>query len=124
MARRTSTVVWTALVEAAGFVSAQELHRRLTNAGVKIGLTTVYRVLADLEVNGQVEAIAGAHETLFCACRIGHHHHLVCVLCGHAVPLDTDVVEEWVRTTSAAAGFQALSHTLELRGVCATCPAP
>jgi Fur family ferric uptake transcriptional regulator len=124
VARRYESTIWAGLVAAQRAIGAQELHRRLKDEGHSVGLTTVYRVLNDLARDGALETMSVNGETWYCACQEGHHHHLVCVLCGNSVDLDTDDVERWVADVSTRTGFTAVSHTLELRGICSSCPAP
>ena len=124
MARRNEQLIVSTLTDLGGFRSAQELHQHLRAAGRAVGLATVYRVLADLERDGGVETSTRQGETLYCACRTGHHHHLVCVMCGTSRYLEVDEIERWVAAVAAESGFRAVSHTIEVRGVCASCPAP
>ncbi|MHA3723718.1 Fur family transcriptional regulator, partial [Leucobacter sp. HY1910] len=46
-----------ALASAHGFVSAQQLHQTLRDAGSTIGLATVYRALASLTEDGEADSI-------------------------------------------------------------------
>jgi Fur family ferric uptake transcriptional regulator len=58
-----------ALGEAAGFVSAQQLHLVLRNHGSTIGLATVYRALADLAAAGDADSLQSKDgELLYRAC--------------------------------------------------------
>ncbi|WP_308299002.1 Fur family transcriptional regulator [Streptomyces sp. GESEQ-35] len=105
------------------FVSAQDLHARMTDDGAHIGLTTVYRALRDLEAAGAVDvAQAGAGERLYrWRPTEGHRHYLICRACGISRPVDSEVVEEWAARIASACGFAAVEHTVELTGVCAGC---
>jgi Fur family ferric uptake transcriptional regulator len=49
----------------------------------------------------------------------GHHHHLVCRVCGRSVAVEGPEVERWAETVAAAAGYTQISHTVELFGLCA-----
>ncbi|MFJ7238883.1 Fur family transcriptional regulator [Streptomyces olivaceus] len=105
------------------FVSAQELHLRMVAGGTRIGLSTVYRALRDVEELGMADVIqAGAGERRYRWRRSGEHrHYLVCRVCASSRPVEAEVVEAWVASVAFASGFAAVEHTVELAGVCARC---
>lgn len=110
--------------EETAFVSAQDLHDRLAETGVKIGLATVYRNLQAMVESGEVDALRpeGSETQLFRYCsEDGHHHHLVCRQCGRTEEVGGNVVEKWAEKVGADAGFTDVSHSVELFGTCATC---
>lgn len=109
------------------FVSAQELHARLTANGIAIGLTTVYRSLRHLVATGGVDVVRDDSGERLYRQRPdkGHQHYLICRACGHSRPVDSAVVEEWADRVTADTGFAAVEHTVELSGICADCrPSP
>ena len=111
-----------ALNEAIGFVSAQQLHLVLRNHGSTIGLATVYRALADLAEAGDADSLQSQDgETLFRACGNGHHHHLICKVCGTTVEIEAGMVETWADGIASANGFTQASHTIEIFGICKNC---
>lgn len=111
------------LVEVPGFVSAQDLHRRLKDAGSTVGLATVYRALAHLAEVGEADSLLSPEgETLFRSCdTTEHHHHLVCRGCGDTRELAATVVEEWANRVGAQHGFIEMGHVVDLFGLCANC---
>ena len=107
-----------------GFVSAQNLHAQLREAGSAVGLATVYRALADLAVEGEADALQQEGESLYRACTPGsHHHHLICRNCGRTVEISADPVEQWAREVAAANGFTRPEHIVDVFGLCADCSA-
>jgi len=111
-----------ALEEAGEFVSAQQLHQRLDEAGVRVGLATVYRQLAGLAAAGLADTISVASGQLYRACESAeHHHHLVCETCGKAVEIDPP--ETWIRTAARKHGYTVTGHILEVFGRCPECAA-
>jgi len=106
-----------------GFRSAQAIHATLREAGVKIGLATVYRSLNSLSDAGSVDVLRdGAGEQLFRRCGGGsHHHHLVCRACGTTVEVESDSVESWAARVGREHGFSEVQHTIEVFGTCAAC---
>ncbi|BDR55013.1 transcriptional repressor [Bombiscardovia apis] len=104
------------------FVSAQELHELLDQAGEHVGLATVYRQLSSLSQSGSVDTIEHKGTQLYrlCAAQRRHHHHLVCEACGKTVEIQPPH-EDWLRSVAAAQGFTVSSHTLEVYGLCPDC---
>jgi Fur family transcriptional regulator, ferric uptake regulator len=104
------------------FVSAQELHAVLREAGTSIGLATVYRALADLAVEGEADSLQQEGESLYRACTPGtHHHHLICRNCGLTVEIEADAVEEWAREVAKEHGFSDPQHIVDVFGLCRAC---
>lgn len=124
-ATRQRAAVVGLLDEVAEFTSAQDLHARLRERDEGVGLTTVYRTLQSLAEAGEVDALrTGDGETVYRRCSDGHHHHLVCRQCGHTVEVDGPEVERWARRVAGQHGFGAVTHTVEVSGLCADCSAP
>ncbi|TQS40782.1 transcriptional repressor [Cryptosporangium phraense] len=121
---RQRTAVMALLSEVEEFRSAQELHELLRHRGESVGLTTVYRTLqalADAEEIDVMRPPGGEH--LYRRCSSGHHHHLVCRVCGRTVEVAGPTVESWANKIAAEHGFADVSHTLEIFGTCAECAA-
>jgi len=104
------------------FVSAQQLHAALRDAGTTIGLATVYRALADLAEEGEADSLQQEGESLYRACTPGtHHHHLICRSCGLTVEIEADAVEQWARSVAAEHGFSDPQHIVDVFGLCREC---
>ncbi len=104
------------------FRSAQQVHALLAEQGESIGLATVYRALALMAEQGDVDALMGEDgETRYRRCSGEHHHHLVCVDCGSTVEISGADVERWAREVGAEHGFTDITHTVELFGRCPDC---
>lgn len=104
------------------FVSAQELHAALREAGTSIGLATVYRALADLAVEGEADSLQQEGESLYRACTPGtHHHHLICRNCGLTVEIEADEVEQWAAAVAKKHGFIEPQHIVDVFGLCVDC---
>lgn len=112
-----------ALAAAPGFVSAQQLHRGLSESGDQVGLATVYRQLNVLAESGEADTVSVESGQLFRACDpAGHHHHLVCERCGWAAEIHFPD-EQWIHEEAAKQGFEVSRHVLEVFGYCAQCSA-
>ncbi|MGC4814863.1 Fur family transcriptional regulator [Micromonospora sp. DT228] len=119
---RQRSAVSALLGEMAGFHSAQDLHAMLRQRGERVGLTTVYRTLQGLADAGEIDVMrppGGEH--LYRRCSEGHHHHLVCRVCGNTVEVAGPAVESWADRVAAQHGYADVSHTLEIFGTCPTC---
>ncbi|MEI2765611.1 MAG: Fur family transcriptional regulator [Dermatophilaceae bacterium] len=114
-----------ALLERTGdFTSAQQLHARLRDGGDPIGLATVYRTLAAMAADGQIDVLRGPDgEAAYRRCSDGHHHHLVCRECGYTVEVEGPAVETWAEQLGRRHGFRDVRHTVEVSGTCRSCRA-
>lgn len=110
-----------ALTQVDGFISAQELHQQLRDAGSTIGLATVYRALTGLVAQGDADPLSHQGETVYRACKPGHHHHLMCRQCGLALEISAQPVEAWARGVAADHGFTEPDHVVDVFGVCPSC---
>jgi Fur family ferric uptake transcriptional regulator len=105
------------------FRSAQDIHAELRAAGETVGLTTVYRHLALLTDDGQLDSLQTADgEVVYRRCRSSeHHHHVVCRKCGRGAEVELPDLEQWVESTARDLDYTSTTHTLEIFGLCATC---
>ncbi len=122
---RQASAIEDVLREADGFRTAQELHDELRHRGDRVGLTTVYRHLSLLVEHHLADVVnRGDGESQYRLCGTasspvdGHHHHIVCRLCGRSVEVAGPEVEAWAERVAAAAGYTQISHTVELFGLC------
>ena len=126
MSERRNTWQKTAVLEqlsnTAEFVSAQELHQKISQSGKKLGLTTVYRALTEMVEQGTADSLSISDgEMRYRICTPEHHHHLICRVCGKTVEFDLPGFEELALEVAKANGFTELSHEIELFGVCTGC---
>ena len=106
------------------FATAQEIHDRLRQEGIGVGLATVYRTLQGLATSGEVDAIRAADgQMTYRTCSPGHHHHLICRSCGRTVEVTVPLLENLIRPLAEEQGFTQVEHRLELYGICAQCAA-
>lgn len=108
------------------FLSAQQIHKILSNQTSNVGLATIYRRLERLSSEGKVDAIISpSGERLYRRCGQveGHHHHLICRTCGATQEIDLDVVESVTEKIAKKYGYEDVSHDLEIFGICRNCRA-
>jgi Fur family ferric uptake transcriptional regulator len=105
------------------FRSAQDIHAELRAAGETVGLTTVYRHLALLTDDGQIDSLQSADgELVYRRCHTGHHHHhVVCRQCGRGSEVELPDLEQWAESTAHGLGYSDVTHTVEIFGTCAIC---
>jgi Fur family ferric uptake transcriptional regulator len=105
------------------FRSAQDIHAELRATGENVGLTTVYRHLALLTEEGQLDSLQTSDgELVYRRCHSAeHHHHVVCRLCGRGSEVEVPDLERWAESTAAALGYSDVTHTVEIFGICADC---
>ncbi|MYW00316.1 transcriptional repressor [Streptomyces sp. SID3343] len=119
---RQRAAVSALLDEIEDFRSAQDLHDLLKQRGEAVGLTTVYRTLQALADADEVDVLRTQDgESVYRRCSRGHHHHLVCRVCGRTVEVEGPAVERWANRIAAEHGFGDVSHELEIFGTCAAC---
>jgi Fur family transcriptional regulator, ferric uptake regulator len=87
-----------------------------------LGERTAERTVAMLVDRGAVDAIPRpTGETVYRLCGRGHHHHLVCGVCGAVVELEDCGVTAWAREQAARRGFVVDGHDVTVHGTCAAC---
>jgi Fur family ferric uptake transcriptional regulator len=119
---RQRSAVAALLNELEDFHTAQDIHALLRTRGEAIGLTTVYRCLQLLADANEVDVFrTDDGVTAYRRCSPSHHHHLVCRNCGRTIEVDGPAVERWAKDISAAHGFLAVEHKVEVIGTCSDC---
>jgi Fur family ferric uptake transcriptional regulator len=91
--------------------------------------SSAYRHLSDLQMAGVVRRIAASDEFArfeMAEDFLHHHHHLLCATCGQVIdvtptPAFERTVTRMVEDLTAAQGFVATSHALDVIGHCANC---
>jgi len=101
---------------------AEDIYLRVRERFSGISPSTVYRTLDQLEkVKLIVKSDMGAGKEQYHWSEEGRHHHLVCLLCGVSVELESGVVDSFKKSLQDRYGFQSdLSH-MAIFGRCAGC---
>lgn len=104
--------------------SAEDVYKALLDAGIDIGLATVYRVLTQFETAGLVcrHHFEDGH-AVYELNQGEHHDHIVCLKCGRVEEFVDEAIEQRQREIAAAAGFEMTDHNLYIYGICAKCRA-
>ena len=87
-----------------------------------VGRATVYRGLRLLVETEQVcRVLLEDRELRYQLSPQGHHHHMLCAICGASADLVDCDVEDLLRAAADRSGFQMSGHWLEVYGRCGDC---
>ena len=96
-------------------LSAEEIYRRLIDAGEEVGLATVYRVLTQFEQAGicirhNLEEGHAVYELT----PSDHHDHMVCLDTGDVIEFTDDLIEERQKILAKENGYEIIAHSMVL----------
>ena len=96
-------------------LSAEEIYRRLIDAGEEVGLATVYRVLTQFEQAG----ICIRHNfeeghAVYELTPSDHHDHMVCLESGDVIEFTDDIIEERQKKIAEKKGYEIVDHSMVL----------
>jgi len=96
-------------------LSAEEIYRRLIDAGEEVGLATVYRVLTQFEQAG----ICIRHNfeeghAVYELTPSDHHDHMVCLDTGDVIEFTDDIIEERQKKLAQEQGYEIIDHSMVL----------
>ncbi|MBM3678168.1 MAG: transcriptional repressor [Actinobacteria bacterium] len=104
--------------------SAQEIHEGLREAGVRVGIASVYRVLdllAELRLVQRVDFGDGTARYEPLEADGHHHHHVVCRDCGRVEAFEDARLEDTLVDVAERLGYAMETHEVVLHGACGTC---
>ncbi len=105
-----------------GHLDAHDIYERGRRRDTRLSLSTVYRTLGILKETGVVRELHLDDE---------HHHyeldgedqhsHLVCLVCGRVIEVDSSAFAEVAGVVGESHGFEIASAQVELTGTCTDC---
>ena len=103
------------LEEDQAHLSAEDIYRKLIDAGEAVGLATVYRVLTQFEQAG----ICIRHNfeeghAVYELTPSDHHDHMVCLDTGDVIEFTDDVIEERQKILATEHGYEIIDHSMVL----------
>ncbi|MBN2113141.1 MAG: transcriptional repressor [Acidimicrobiia bacterium] len=115
-----------ALADAPGPLTTGDLHTALRS---RLPLSSLYRtltVLAAARVLAREHDGGGVARYELAEWLTGHHHHLVCLVCGEVRDVSIDpqtegTIAALVERIAGGAGFEATGHRIDIEGKCAAC---
>ncbi len=126
--RRRATANQRAVLHVLGntdrFRSAQQLYVQLHQQySLRVGLTSVYRILHTLAEDGVAETQRAETGEHLYRIRNGsdHRHYLVCRRCGRAVPFTVPALEEHTHHLATQHHYADVTHYVDVYGVCPRC---
>jgi len=105
-------------------VEIEEALRRRSARRRAVSRASVYRILDELEQLGLVSRLeVGGGTVRFEASRgeSGHHHHLVCDVCGTLTPFTDEALERTIDELSKRVDLEVSEHEVVLHGACSGC---
>lgn len=103
-------------------LTAEDVFRRLRDAGEDIGLATVYRVLTQFQDAGLViKHNFDADQAVFELESGNHHDHLVCLRCNKVTEFSDPLIEQRQQEIAEQHGFRLTDHSLYMYGICSDC---
>jgi Fur family transcriptional regulator, stress-responsive regulator len=113
-----------AALEAESHATAEQLHRRVAEAGVPMTLQAVYLSLQVLTDHGVLRRIEPAGSAARYELRVGdNHHHLVCTRCARVVDVDCVTGEAPCLLPTDTHGFSVAQAEITFWGLCPDCVA-
>ena len=100
-----------------------EVRRFLSQRGINVNKTTIYRELDFLEQEGVISPVYfGDRSVRYELTHRRHHHHVVCISCGRVVDValshGLDKVQQQIERQTE---FTITNHALEFFGLCNKC---
>jgi len=100
---------------------ADELVRALSESGVSVGIATVYRGLAALELAGLIQSIQLSDKKRYERANKSHHDHLICNECGAIEEFFDSDIEAKQHQVADEKLFKMTGHQLLIFGMCKMC---
>jgi len=111
------------LMKEPGYLSPEEIWRKMKRQFNRIGLPTVYRNLEELADGNIISKITHPSRQLyyfFCGNR-KHHHHFVCLSCRNVDDINFCAIHELRKEVKKKLNAQVVSHILQVNGLCKEC---
>jgi Fur family ferric uptake transcriptional regulator len=114
--------ILSALLSSEGHITADDLYEFIHQEQPNIGRMSVYRTLDLLSELGLIRPVyQGTGAAHYILIDDGHHHHLVCSICGTVIEVDNCAVKKVEKSISRSHNFEVQGHLLEFFGRCADC---
>lgn len=115
-------LVLKAIYHAENHISAEEIYAQLHERFPYIHKSTIYRTLELLSnLKLVTESNLGDGCVRYHAAIKGHHHHLICNLCGKAINLEELTLKPLKAALLREYGFEADVRHMVISGICNDC---
>ncbi len=103
-------------------LTAPEVVEAVAQRDSSIGRMSVYRALELFTGLGMIRPVfQGGPNARYAVIIGGHHHHLVCQLCGRVIHFDDCPLDDLKQQLETRFGFVVEGHLLEFFGQCQDC---
>ena len=111
----------TALDEARGHFSAEQVRIAVRRRDAQVSLATVYNTLTALVAMGELREVRVGRGPVLFDFNVRPHHHFVCDQCGRLVDIDPGAARDVKLPTSKKQGFVVRSVDVVFHGRCRAC---
>lgn len=110
------------IINAYPAVTMKELRRRVHGRIPDSSLYRALQVFRELEIIRDV--VIGGQQMIELSGEFRpHHHHVSCKQCGASVDINDEKLEKYLEQLPQKHGYQHLSHSFEVIGLCKDCQA-
>ena len=96
-------------------LSAEDVYKKIREAGDEVGLATVYRVLTQFESAGiLMKQNFEDNYSVYELVSEDHHDHMVCIDSGEVIEFKNDLIEEEQEKIAQENGYKIVDHKLVL----------
>tara|TARA_B100000214_G_C23750410_1_gene527428 strand:+ start:332 stop:739 length:408 start_codon:yes stop_codon:yes gene_type:complete len=96
-------------------LSAEDVYKKILNAGDEVGLATIYRVLTQFEAAGiLLKQNFENNYSVYELVSDSHHDHMVCLETGKVIEFTNDLIEEEQDKIAKELGYEIVDHKLVL----------
>ncbi len=116
--------IYDEIIDETKHYTAEDIHSKLVNKKIFIGLSTIYRTLQLLEGKNIVKRVPiGKDATVYETCEEESHghHHMHCSRCGKILEIHVDMLEDIEKIIKTKYDFTITGHTVMFTGLCSTC---
>jgi len=109
------------------YLGAYDIHHKLEEQGVHIGIASVYRVLEllnSLKLLQREEFGSGGERFRLINSDHNHAHQLICSKCGQTQEFEDCPLIGLAKNVESTSGFQIQEHWLRFFGLCPHCQKP
>ena len=107
--------------DSGGHLTAEEILDYVQTRAPGVNKSTIYRTLELLEELGCVFKSELCGRFVYHHAEEGHHHHLVCVVCGRNIYCDEDIFLPVEAALDEKHGFQVDFKHIVISGLCNNC---
>ena len=96
-------------------LSAEDVYKKIREAGDEVGLATVYRVLTQFESAGiLMKQNFEDNYSVYELVSEDHHDHMVCIDSGTVIEFKNDLIEDEQERIAREHGYKIVDHKLVL----------